>query len=57
MIEIKENSLVEILSRRVSLNPQFSRREDAENVVTLGITKGTARQRKQKSVHELMRRN
>jgi hypothetical protein len=27
---------------RVYLNPQFSRQEDAGNVVKLGITKGTA---------------
>jgi hypothetical protein len=54
--EKKTNSLVESLSRRVDLNPQFSQQqEDAGNMVKLGIIKGTEIQRQHKLVQYLMR--
>jgi hypothetical protein len=46
----KGRFLVESSSRRVDLNPRFSRREDVGNVVKLGIIKRTVSRRKHKSV-------
>jgi hypothetical protein len=57
LTKIDENSLVEILSQRVDLNPLFNLQEDAGNVVKLGITKGTVSQRKWNSVQDPTRSN
>jgi hypothetical protein len=55
LTKIKTNSLVEILSQRVDINPMFNKREDAINEVKLGTTKGTTILRKWKSVQDPMR--